>query len=102
MRKEIEMDQNPISKLLRLKVEDIVEIDDGRGVSVKALTGVVWLTQARDGRDIVLHPGDAFTLDRRGTAILSALQPATVSIASASSRPIRIASSGVQPLNSAA
>ena len=43
------------------------------GRRVECLTGTLWVTQDGDSRDIVLEPGDSFTFDHRGDALISAL-----------------------------
>lgn len=58
-----------------------IRIQDGAGTEVCAVSGVVWVTQEGDQRDVVLEPGDRFTLDRGGLALLVALdRPAAVRI----------------------
>lgn len=53
-----------------------IRIQDGAGTQVCALEGTVWITQEGDQRDVVLGPGDRFTLDRAGLALLVALEEA--------------------------
>ncbi len=60
-----------------------VEVIDGRGASVRCVLGSLWLTQDGDPRDILLKPGDSFTLDRDGLAIIYATSDATVALAAA-------------------
>ncbi len=96
------MKQNKPVTFLHLAPDDVIDIADGKGVSIEALSGAIWITQSHDGRDIVLERGDAFTLDRRGIAVLSALRPATVSVMAASSQPVRIVRRLVPSLASAA
>lgn len=43
------------------------------GRRVECLSGVLWVTQDGDRRDVVLEAGEAFDFDRPGTALLSAL-----------------------------
>jgi hypothetical protein len=57
---------------LQLARSGHVEVIDGRGSSLRVLSGSVWVTQDGDLRDIVLAPGDSFTLDRDGLAIVYA------------------------------
>ena len=43
------------------------------GRRVECVSGTLWITQDGDPRDIVLAPGDSFTFDHRGDALISAL-----------------------------
>jgi hypothetical protein len=49
----------------------MLRIDDGEGLELRVRTGTVWVTQDRDPRDICLHPGQRFVLDRRGPALVT-------------------------------
>lgn len=53
-----------------------MRILDGIGTEVCAVAGTVWITQEGDQRDVILQPGDRFTLDRAGLALLVALEEA--------------------------
>jgi hypothetical protein len=55
-------------------------IDNGRGLSVTALKGSVWITQDRDQRDIILSPGQSFVLDRNGVALVFAFRDAMIMV----------------------
>jgi hypothetical protein len=41
---------------------------------VECLSGALWITQDGDSRDIILAPGDSFSFDRIGDALISALE----------------------------
>ena len=56
---------------------------NARGTRIECLSGALWLTQDRDARDIVLDPGGAFTLDRRGEAVVHALKQSIVLVTEA-------------------
>ncbi len=43
------------------------------GRRLECLTGVLWITQDGDHRDVILEAGEAFTFDRSGDALISAL-----------------------------
>ena len=43
------------------------------GHRVECLSGLLWITQDGDLRDILLSPGEAFDFDHRGDALVSAL-----------------------------
>lgn len=55
---------------VRLRDGYYVRTQDALGWTVRAVNGAVWITQDWDTRDIVLHPGEEFVLDRNGTALL--------------------------------
>jgi hypothetical protein len=60
--KELVMDaRTEISRLVLAPHETMV-LDQAFGVEVIARKGCVWLTQYGDSRDIVLNPGQSFTL----------------------------------------
>ncbi|HEX2540077.1 MAG TPA: DUF2917 domain-containing protein [Caldimonas sp.] len=44
------------------------------GRRVECVSGVLWVTQDGDRRDIILEPGDAFDFDRSEGVLISALQ----------------------------
>mgnify|MGYP001769580573 CR=1 FL=1 len=56
----------------------MVRIDGGAGIELRVRTGTIWITQHRDPRDICLHPGQRFVLDRRGPALVTGCGDATL------------------------
>ena len=72
----IELNQNTLC----VKRNQVVKVRGGIGHSVVCESGSIWVTQDGDLRDIVLHAGDAFTLDRAGPALLQAFEQGTVTI----------------------
>jgi Protein of unknown function (DUF2917) len=69
---------NPLidADVVSVKARGIHRIEDGAGCLIECLSGVLWITQRADHRDITLAAGDAFRLDRTGLAIVYALEPA--------------------------
>jgi len=60
----------------------LLDIQDGEGLAVRCLHGVVWITQSDDTRDIVVKAGQFFVLDRPGLALVAAPNgPATIVVA---------------------
>ena len=57
----------------RLGKGSIRRVGPAIGRRVECLSGVLWITQDGDLRDVILETGDAFTFDRSGAALLSAL-----------------------------
>jgi len=65
------MSQRPAS--MRLSARSVHPVEDGAGHKIECLAGTLWLTQENDPRDIILSPGQSFTLDRPGKAVLVVL-----------------------------
>jgi len=57
----------------RLGKGGVRRINPAVGRRVECLSGVLWITQDGDRRDVILETGDAFAFDRGGDALLSAL-----------------------------
>ena len=62
----------PYGKLLRIR--------EAAGVAITAHGGVVWVTEQGSRRDVLLKPGERFTLRGPGLAVLEALDNASVSL----------------------
>jgi hypothetical protein len=77
---EAAMRLDPNGDRVRLHEGHYVRTADARGWTVRALTGMVWITQDWDSRDIVLTPGESFIFDRNGTALLWPLGDAEICI----------------------
>jgi hypothetical protein len=73
---------------LRLKTGELLDVNNGEGITVACLEGSVWITQSNDTRDVVLIAGQAFVLDKPGLALVcAAAGPATVAIEGLPRRP---------------
>jgi hypothetical protein len=48
-------------------------LDDALGASIRCTRGSLWITQHGDPRDVVLAPGERFTIDRGGVAVVTPL-----------------------------
>ena len=53
-------------------------LPDARGTTLRVTRGTLWITQEDDTRDVVLRPGDAWTVERQGLTIVEAQSSATV------------------------
>ncbi len=53
---------------------------DAAGTEITCLSGALWLTMERDSRDITLGPGDAFTIERNGLTLISAVEPSRIHV----------------------
>jgi len=65
---------------VKLNERETISVVDGKGARIAVVDGSVWLTQERDPRDVMLRPGESFTLDRNGTAIIEALADTEVAL----------------------
>jgi hypothetical protein len=51
----------------------LLVLKDRIGSRVTVRRGQLWITQENDARDIILHSGDSFILERAGKAILQGM-----------------------------
>lgn len=65
--------QIPVTRLQRRQT---FRLRARRGERIECQSGELWITQDGDPRDVVLGPRECFTLDRAGTAVVSALKDA--------------------------
>jgi Protein of unknown function (DUF2917) len=65
---------------VRLAQGGLLGIDDGRGLRLRVAAGAVWVTQQGDGRDVVLHEGESFVIDRSGRTVVQALGPSELAL----------------------
>jgi DUF2917 family protein len=75
---------------LRLEPRQVVGLLDAAGAQVRCRRGKLWITQHRDGRDLVVAAGGGVTLDRPGLALIHALEPAEVALEDSVPEPGRI------------
>ena len=57
-----------------------VELIDAAGATAALDSGCLWITMDGDQRDIVLGPGESWTVERNGRTLLHAEAPSTVRI----------------------
>ena len=57
-----------------------LSLTDAAGVELSARTGKLWLTMENDPRDVNLKAGDAYTIERDGLTLVSALEPSLVEV----------------------
>ncbi|MGH8691355.1 MAG: DUF2917 domain-containing protein [Burkholderiales bacterium] len=56
-----------------------LRVRQGAGSTVTAHAGSVWITEQDNPRDVVLRPGQSFTLARKGLALVEAFSDASIS-----------------------
>jgi hypothetical protein len=59
---------------LELRREQVISLRDAAGARLRCTRGSLWLTQDGGGRDIVLTPGECFTIERDGMTLVCALK----------------------------
>lgn len=62
----------PFQNVLPKGEREIIKKKD-KAVRVRCISGLLWITQEGDIRDIILKPGDEFTITHRGVALISSL-----------------------------
>ena len=63
---------------LELRKRQLLRMEGARCTRIVCLAGELWITQDADQRDLVVPAGDAFTLDRDGIAVITALEASSV------------------------
>ena len=58
--------------IIDLSPRETVTLPDVRGATFRMTRGTVWITQENDTQDIVLRPGDVWTVERDGLTIMEA------------------------------
>lgn len=65
---------------LQMAAAELLALDGIRGTRLRCVEGSVWLTLDGDPRDVFLHPGDDFVVDRGGATLLHALAPTRLEV----------------------
>ena len=71
---------------LELAPDQMLTVSGGLGLTFTCVRGTLWITQYNDRSDVVLDPGESFTISRDGVALLSAMEASTVLVAAPISR----------------
>jgi len=64
--------------MVALENESSVRVKAGTAVEIACVSGVLWVTQEGDLRDMFLAPGESLRLVGRGLTIVTALEPSLV------------------------
>jgi hypothetical protein len=73
---------------IALAARNVHRIEQAAGLEVSCVRGAIWITQARDPRDVVLMPGQSVALDRPGLAVVYAFQDAVITVGPARRLPL--------------
>lgn len=71
---------NGYEKVWDLRRGELVQLDGARGTALRVTRGMLWITLENDLRDVVLAPGDTFTVDRDGLTLVEAQELSTVCV----------------------
>lgn len=63
---------------VQLPARALHRIQDGKGLQVTVVSGVVWITLANDNRDVILSRGQSFIIDREGLTVVFAIREAAI------------------------
>ena len=64
--------------MIALEREASVRVEPGTRIEISCLSGVLWVTQEGDYRDLFVAPGESLELSPRGATLLTALEPSTL------------------------
>lgn len=73
--------------MIVLERETSLRVEPGTRVQIACLSGVVWITQQGDFRDLFLSPGESLELLPRGRTLVTALEPSMVRVVDAGAEP---------------
>jgi hypothetical protein len=68
---------------ISLPARTLHRIEDARGTQVTCVSGVTWVTQEKDPRDLILAAGQSFVLDKGGLAVVFAFKDAVITVGEA-------------------
>ena len=73
--------------MIALERETSLRVEPGTHVEIACVSGVLWVTQQGDLRDLFLGPGESLVLLPRGRTLVTALEPSLVRVVDAVARP---------------
>jgi quercetin dioxygenase-like cupin family protein len=78
----------------------LLPLHDGAGATLACLEGDLWITQERDGQDVLLRAGESLRLARNGRTVVQALRAARVAVEAPPASAWPIALSPLRPVGS--
>jgi len=67
--------------MIALEREASLRVEPGTRVEIACLSGVLWITQEGDARDLFLASGESLRLLSRGRTMITALEPSMIRVA---------------------
>lgn len=69
------MDTNDLNRAaIAVRKTEVIRLRTARGQRIESVLGRLWVTIDGDPRDIVLDPGEGFSIDRDDDVLVSALR----------------------------
>ena len=59
---------------IAVRKNEVIRLGTARGQRIESVLGRLWVTMDSDTRDIVLDPGEGFSIDRDDAVLVSALR----------------------------
>jgi hypothetical protein len=66
--------------MITLDVERSLRIEPGTPIEINCLSGVLWVTQEGDVRDLFVAAGESLMLSTRGVGVVTALERSSVRV----------------------
>jgi Protein of unknown function (DUF2917) len=66
--------------MITLEVDRSLRIEPGTPIEISCLSGVLWVTQEGDVRDLFVAGGESLTLSARGVGVVTALERSAVRV----------------------
>jgi hypothetical protein len=86
-----------LSKTVDLCSGQILALDDARGTTLRVSRGLVWVTQEKELRDVVLGAGDTWVVERDGLTLVGAHAATALDLVGPGARTARMTVTGRGP-----
>lgn len=83
------MPENATTQTLIINHREPVVLENAAGAQIDVLQGQLWLTQAGDGRDIVLRPSQHFDVTLPASIVMTGMGPAEVRVSWPTPAPVK-------------
>jgi Protein of unknown function (DUF2917) len=74
------MREQPYNTVTHLSDNQPLPLRDAKGILVQCHRGTVWITQHNDSKDVIMHAGQSFEIERQGLTLVTGFEGAAVSI----------------------
>ena len=72
---------------VQLDRSQMLKVNDGKHCRALCHSGRIWITFEDDTRDVILETNTSFIIDRAGSTLITALQPAEITLEGPDRRP---------------